>query len=122
MVYMDFVISVVLAIILSICASSFTDYFYRRFIMTESVFSLIFMLVSMFGFPLMVFVAVAHWFAYFLLGALLHKYFGRDPRASIIDLSALQRKYGNTVNTISNFLFCMGIVSLLFDLYLYFFD
>ena len=120
MVYMDFVISVVLAIILSICASSFTDYFYRR-IMSGSIF-LVLMLVSMFGFPLLVFIAVSHWFAYFLLGALLHKYFGRDPRARIVDLPEFRRKYGNTVNTVSNFLFCMGIVSLLFDLYLYFFD
>lgn len=119
---MDFVISVVLAIILSICASSFTDYFYRSFIMNGSIFSLVLMLVSMFGFPIMVFVAVAHWFAYFLLGALLHKYFGRDPRASIIDLSTIQRKYGDMINTASNFLFAMGVVSLLYDLYLYFFD
>lgn len=118
---MEFAIKVALAIFFSFCASSFTDYFYRRLLYGGSV-NLVLMLVSMFGFPLLVFFSVCHWFAYFLLGALLNKYFGRDPRANMFELSAIQRKYGDNVNAVTNILFAMGVISLLYDLYLYFFD
>ncbi len=117
---MNFITTVIMAIVLSLLASTLTDYFYKRFLRYGFI-SLILMLLSMFGFPLIIFFFCARWYAYLLLGALLHKYFGYDTTTPIYFQSEFQRKHGGKINSISTFLFAMAAISLIFDLYYYFF-